>query len=739
VGSAAAEAFFLNYLGSLEFQSFRFRAAIANYQSAIERARRDDSLRQLPSLYLNLSSVYLQLEDLALAEAAAREGVQAALKLPDFPNLGELYLQNAALLSRRGEWQAAHAALSAGIEAARSRGDLATEALGWSRLGDESLDRGDLDAAERFLGQSFRLRKLHRLPDLAQTYGRLGKLKLARRDWDAAYRFTLLARGAPSLAGRTLFPFQIENQLGKVEEARGNTAAALAAYGRALELARRWRLHVPSGDELPARANSELYRQILGSFVALGAEQALASRNQQLARDVLLAVEEERAFALNASLSRAARSLPDAYWEHLAELRAVESRLLYKRTTEDARRIDLLRWKLNQIETGNRPGGEKEPESFRSQNSLTDFLEGIGENEAWFSFYPGTGTTYMWVATKGALRLHRLERQELLAQRVRGFHEAVREERPGWIRQGTALYREFVQRGTAAAKRHWILSPDVTLADLPVSALAFEERGTVSPFVGRHSVEWRVPGWRKAAGRSSELLLAAGDPVYNEADPRYARAGAAGFGWFRPAASRPPSAVLPLNRLAGSREEVEGSGSVWRASGRPAVVLTGPDVSAARILAAVKSRPAVIHLATHVVPGSRPGEALLVLGLRPGGHLEVWTRHDIAELEVPGSIVVMSGCHTAQGEPVAGADVLSLGRAWLRAGAAAVVLTLWPVEDHGGRIWELFYAALPEEERRHGPGARAAAVALQRAQFELGSRAAAGPRHWAGIQVLGRN
>ena len=262
--------------------------------------------------------------------------------------------------------------------------------------------------------------------------------------------------------------------------------------------------------------------------------------------------------------------------------------------------------------------------------------------------------------------------------------------------------------------------------------------GMVRYLPALHSVEWRVPGWRKVAARTEPLLLAAGDPIYNRADPRAWRPAIAGVSWFR--SNGPEVAAAQLNRLAGSREEVEGAAAAWREAGGTARVLVGKDVTAAQIRNALAANPRVIHLATHVVPGSKPGQALLALGLNQTGEFEVWTPQDIAGLRVAGALVVLSGCHSAQGDPVAGADLLGLGRAWLRAGASAVVLTSWPVEDEQGRMWKTFYGELPVQEQRFGPGARAAAVALQRAQGEMGRATEwADPRRWAGVQVVGRN
>jgi CHAT domain-containing protein len=81
-----------------------------------------------------------------------------------------------------------------------------------------------------------------------------------------------------------------------------------------------------------------------------------------------------------------------------------------------------------------------------------------------------------------------------------------------------------------------------------------------------------------------------------------------------------------------------------------------------------------------------------------------------------------------------GAGLLGLSRAWMSAGAGAVVATLWPVPDAPSAVMEGFYRELPREAAAGAP------EALRRAQLQVLRRpgAEARPADWAQFFVMGK-
>ena len=103
--------------------------------------------------------------------------------------------------------------------------------------------------------------------------------------------------------------------------------------------------------------------------------------------------------------------------------------------------------------------------------------------------------------------------------------------------------------------------------------------------------------------------------------------------------------------------------------------------TAAAVRAALERRPPIVHYAGH---GVRLGSGAGALLLRGDGAPELVDGATVERWTMPGAVVVLSSCAAAEGRPspIAGRD--SLARAFLAAGARAVIASLWPVEDEAG-------------------------------------------------------
>jgi hypothetical protein len=158
-------------------------------------------------------------------------------------------------------------------------------------------------------------------------------------------------------------------------------------------------------------------------------------------------------------------------------------------------------------------------------------------------------------------------------------------------------------------------------------------------------------------------------------------------------------------------------------------------------LQAVRS-PHVLHLATHCVCGGDvPGGAVLALagangyaqGSRPpaGADDSLLTAGEVAGLNLRATeLVVLSACDTGPSAAPTGDGVLALRRAFLQAGAAAVVLSLWKVTDwHVKELLSDFYERVLAGEAR--------AEALRQAQLALRARFPDRPEYWGAFVCHG--
>ena len=133
----------------------------------------------------------------------------------------------------------------------------------------------------------------------------------------------------------------------------------------------------------------------------------------------------------------------------------------------------------------------------------------------------------------------------------------------------------------------------------------------------------------------------------------------------------------------------------------------------------------LIHLAAH---GVSRLDAPLFSYLRFGdGHQ---TALDCFDLELDCTLVTLSACESGRGCVMAGDEQIGLARAFLYAGARAVVHSLWRIDDRATQIlMERFYTEL---RAGRGPGA-----ALRTAQLQHLHAGAVHPFLWASLTLVG--
>jgi CHAT domain-containing protein len=144
----------------------------------------------------------------------------------------------------------------------------------------------------------------------------------------------------------------------------------------------------------------------------------------------------------------------------------------------------------------------------------------------------------------------------------------------------------------------------------------------------------------------------------------------------------------------------------------------------------------ILHFATHgLLDDEHPERSGLVLSLvdpRGRPRAGVVRAGEIAGLDLPADLVVLSACRTALGREARGEGLLSLTRAFWRAGAARVMVSLWNVDDQAtAELMGRFYRALLTGGQRPSTALRAAQLSL-RADPRW-----APPYYWAGFILQG--
>ncbi len=376
----------------------------------------------------------------------------------------------------------------------------------------------------------------------------------------------------------------------------------------------------------------------------------------------------------------------------------------------------------------------------------------LGPGTLLVEYVEGEKRLYAYVLDSGSLAFLDLGEREEIAAEVEGFLSGIRDgehlagaDEVG--RTGRSLFKRLLAPALEQVEEppeRLVIVPSASLAGLPFEALvvesASEEPRTFADLVfvlDRYELTY-APSSPVLVELASEGTRRSGGKVLLLADPLYASesSGAVLEATVVPGeeATRalPDPAVLP--RLPGTRDEAlaiatwllgKGEAGSERAldpvrAGRSGTfssnrfdLFLGAEASRARLAAGLRGY-AVLHLACHgFVDREFPqmsGIALASSGADDG----CFRIADALELDLDADLVVLSACDTAQGKPLAGEGIESLGRAFLYAGARAVVASHWQLADWAAaETMKAFYRGMMEERLSSSRALRQAKLALR--------------------------
>ena len=704
-------------LGICHQQGMRFRQALTSFRQALDEARQSNDPNVVTAILGNIAGVYARLGDVEHAVLATEEAIAAQ---PRAPTLNLLRLNRAIGLSQLGRQREADRAFAEVENAARGT-ELHARVL--ENLGYQHTLQGRLAEAEKVLEESLRERVQSKDPDLPDSYYVMARLRhLQGRHQDA---LDLLDRYLKA-PGQHYWLGHVNHLRGQVEEAVGRAKRALASYREAITLVRASRRHVVPTERFQATAEARVSR-IFDDFIRLAVRQS----DPAAWKEAFAVAEESRAATWRAALftpEEWSRRLPDSYWLGLARLQALEAR---GASLDDAGRREADRLRLQLIGDESRlAGGLTVPDPGHAPDPTTL----VATDEAAFVYHVSKEYSVVWIVTRDGLQVRELPGEKELIAAVRSFREDLLGGTSAPPRNGgTPLTRILAGEfsGAQTTKYYWTIVPDGPLFELPFAALS----GKDHMLIDRHALSLAATLTPSGVrGTLTPRMAAFGDPIYNGADSRLSGVR------FAPAS-------LQLNRLPGSGEEVARATGIWRGIGLPADAYLGSAATRDRLFAVMDQRPAVLHLATHVVPGDDSQAApRLALSIdareaRP----ETVSARDLASRRAAPGVVIMSGCDSGAGPVLPAAGLMGLTRAWLLSGASAVVATLWPVPDDAGQFTEFMHRRLAAEKGESIANTeqqelrRVTARALRGAMLEARQSGAVPPVTWAAFFSMGRN
>jgi len=712
LGDERSAAMNWNDAGACSVATMQFRQALDDFSLARRTAEAAGKMRPLIFTLNNIASLYLRMGEPAEAVRIARQALDGPAGHADPVMRAKLLCQLAMALADLGRFDESRPVYRQAIASLLAQKDFDGAIRAWGAYGNDSLRAGHLDEAESALNEGLCLIETRHLTASANILGGLANVKARRGDSIGAATLYRAALAAPLGFNPR---WMIYADRGRFRLAAGDIHGALADFRESSRIALRMRADVVPADRDRIALQTGL-NLVMEGLVDAGNRVALQSGDPTTLKETFDAAERDRQWSLQALVPGDGdwrTRLPERYWNILAQYQALEG--LDTQTSA-------LRMELQQIEAA--AAGPAESPARPAESPLDHVRKALDENSVLLSFHVTNTNSWVWAVDRQSVNAFPLPPLKKIQAEATLFSQAIRIG-ASTAELGYRIYQDLFSAIPRHYLRHkrWLLELDGPLHDLPFGALVVENTPAGPVYLIERAALQVIPGallLQPGVIPTNGEFLGIGDPIYNAADPRFHGQRASS------------GSVLP--RLPNTNAELRACARAWN-SAAPRLLI-GADARIASVETALATDPAIVHFSTHIVTG--PGEfrsGVIALSLDPAGAMGFLGPKEIVARRVTASLVVMDGCHSSQGDALPSAGLMGLTRAWIGAGAQAVLATAWDVPDDAAQsLMTNFYTSL------RAARLRGAAFALRDAQLAVlhGGRGQQPVARWAGYFLLSR-
>jgi CHAT domain-containing protein len=572
----------------------------------------------------------------------------------------------------------------------------------------------------------------------AQTHFSMGMLESQMKHWPAAEKSLAHAVELYQRENHRVGESNARFRIAKVLADQGNRAAAGQEVQQAIQLAEEVRNFTPGGDlrtlyfakiDQMYRLQIDLLLNVQGSVSSADQLHAFDLFQHAQSRTLLDALRSKvSADVLRANNPEAARNKEDQERQLAGLLNATA-----------ANSVDEIFASVRNLEISLKEADAQARSSNPRLDILSDTVSAqdvqqriLDSESALVQFYLSDPSSYAWIITQSSIRMVKLPSRRVLEQDVR---HAVQFGLAGeWTASQQAalerLRRKLAPVFTIVTERRWVVVPDGGLHHFPftlLTSLPAQSHGPKEIVKVPSASAIDVVRRTSNTAHPAYALAIFADPVFDKLDTDVT----ARNGMRSPLAG---SDFLP--RLRYTHTEAE------------KILQFFPRDQSRRWLRFDATREAAfgtalqdfqnIHLATHSrIDENNPERSRIVLSRvsqsgkpRPG---DLFLK-DIYGMKLSADLVVLSFCQSAIGKQQAGEGPISLSRAFLFAGAKAVVASLWEVNDDStSELMQKFYSYM---RKKNLPPS--AALALAQSDFRMHSdKRLRNPFYWAGFELYG--
>jgi len=723
-----------NNLGVLQKNQERYKPALAYYEKALAVAA--DKGRLMGITLKNQARLAAMWGDDTGGLQSLESALEAARAAGDNKEEAEIFLRIADVFQQRGETGKALEAANRAVEVFK----LAGAPVDWPYkiMGDLYLDMGMMDQAEQYLKE-------------ADYDSSLGRLYLMKEDFARAKKHYEQLLTSSQKQDNPEELFTAYTGLGRLSESTKTYKKADTYYGKGMEIAEEIRLAL-----LPAERKNFFAGRVNGYFRSEPAKGLIrvSFKENKPARSILPSeATKARDFADNLSHRADGRyfGVPKEILEKEMDLANISASLktaiLVVPKAKDPQRFAELSKQIKEAEKERNEFVQKlrkdypEYASVRYPSPVT--IEGAalepGEYVIMFDVLgEGIGVKLLKGKKIADSAYIELPAEELETD-IRLFRKSFESVRLGDFDPDLAarLYKKLL---APVLKQ---VPPNTPITIIPDGLLALIPFETL---VTGGKVQWKEAEWgdvptglvyvgdtyspvyhqslttmtmvrtlrKKQTGGNRMLVMA--DPVFEMKDER-----AQGLGSETKLAATEQgrlvrltaglvddsNGLFKLTRLDGTSGLARGLAQVY---GKDCDVYTGLDSTKENLLSKVApnlDRYRFLVFATHGFAGNQvPGimEPALAFTMVPLGTDGFLTMSEVAGLNIKADVAALTACQTGTGVRLAGEGVLSMGRAFLSAGARSVVMSLWSVaEKPSVLIMEDFFKRM-----KQGQGSRKA-------------------------------
>jgi CHAT domain-containing protein/Tfp pilus assembly protein PilF len=363
--------------------------------------------------------------------------------------------------------------------------------------------------------------------------------------------------------------------------------------------------------------------------------------------------------------------------------------------------------------------------------SLSETQKLLDKNSAFIAYCITKNNGLGFLITKKGMKIFSLPDREAIQDLVRKHLFEITDKNNEDYEFSRKLYSVLIPQDLNKKIKRLIIVPDDILHKLPFETLI--QNNSQNWLIERYSISYApsISSLREIIQRSKENIrkrnkdiLALGDPYFHTLNNHNNNGDDIQQNFY--------SSIFNISPLKYSGVEIQKIQTLFK---KKAKIYTKKEASEEIIKNKNLSDYKIIHFATHsLIDDKIPARSAIILSLdedpNEDGFLQM---REIYNLHLNADLVTLSACETGLGQFIRGEGIEGINRAFFYAGASAVLMSLWAVNDQATyQLMERFYY--------HLKNGVPLTDALRKAKLEMiNSDVLNHPYYWAGFILSGRS